>query len=67
MAVVGKSVKKTGYADIDKILMDAHKLIQEGNQLQQDIEVAVKFKPKNPFKPNVRTSRMNRVLKNLKW
>lgn len=44
-----KSVKKTGYDDIDNLLVEAHKLIQEGNKLQRDIDVAVKFKPINPF------------------
>lgn len=43
-------IKKTGYDDIDSILIEAHKLIQESNKLQKDIEVAVKFKPQNPFK-----------------
>ncbi|RWR11905.1 hypothetical protein [Siminovitchia fortis] len=49
MTAVQQSVKKTGYQDIDKILMEANKLLQEGDQLEKEIAQAVKFKPRIPY------------------
>ncbi|OLS35433.1 hypothetical protein [Bacillus sp. MRMR6] len=49
MVTMVRPVKKTGYSDIDQLLVEANNLINEGNELQKDIEVAVKFKPTNPF------------------
>ena len=42
-------LKKTGYEDIDNLLLEAHKLIEEGNELQKEIEVAVKIIPNKSF------------------
>lgn len=48
MTTAINSVKKTGYEDIDALLLEAHKPIQEGNDLQKEIEVAIKLSPKKP-------------------
>ncbi|MBY0145072.1 hypothetical protein [Neobacillus niacini] len=57
MTTMVNSIKKTGYNDIDRILTEAHNLIQEGNELQKDIDVAVKYKPTNPFNSRPKRSK----------
>lgn len=50
-----EAVKKTGYQDIDELLIDTHNLLKESDQLQKDIETALRFKPVNPN--SIRTMR----------
>ncbi|MFS0646725.1 hypothetical protein [Siminovitchia sp. 179-K 8D1 HS] len=49
MTAIQQSVKNTGFQDIDKIFMEANKLLQEGDQLEKEIAQAVKFKPRIPY------------------
>lgn len=48
MAATQQLIKKTGYQDIDEILIDVNELLLESDQLQKEIAEAIKFKPKNP-------------------
>ncbi len=63
MATMTKPVRKTGYEDIDKLLLEAQKLIQEGNELQKDIEIAVRFKPTNPFNSRKKREKFRMIFK----
>lgn len=49
MTAVQHSVKKTGYRDIDEILIEVNELLQEGDRLQKEIAEAIKFKPSKPY------------------
>lgn len=42
-------VKKTGYADIDNLLLKTHSLLEEGELLMKDIDKSLKYKPVSPF------------------
>lgn len=41
-------IKKTGYQDIDELLTDIHNLRLKSEQLQKEIDKALKFKPVIP-------------------
>ncbi|MGN7403207.1 hypothetical protein ACTHO0_25475 [Cytobacillus praedii] len=43
------AVKKTGYADIDNLLVNTHTLLKRGELLKKDIEISLRHKPVNPF------------------
>lgn len=43
------AVKKTGYDDIDNLLVATHTLLKQGELLKRDIDVSLKHKPVNPF------------------
>lgn len=40
-----ENIKKTGHADIDTLLLQAHRLLQESTQLQKEIDDALQYKP----------------------
>jgi hypothetical protein len=42
-------VKKTGYSDIDQLLLDTHNLLKQGELLKKEINISLKHKPVNPF------------------
>ncbi|MFL0364605.1 MULTISPECIES: hypothetical protein [Pseudobacillus] len=42
------NLKRTGYQDIDQIFAETERVLSKGQQLQQDIEKAYKFKPVYP-------------------
>lgn len=42
------AVKKTGHEDIDTLLEKAYDLLEEGERLQENISVSLKFKPISP-------------------
>ncbi|WP_019156916.1 hypothetical protein [Robertmurraya massiliosenegalensis] len=42
-------VKKTGYEDIDNLLIQTHTLLAEGERLNKDIDNTLKYKPVSPF------------------
>lgn len=47
MTLLIEPVKKTGYTDIDELLTNTHNVLQDVNQLQKEIEAALKYKPSN--------------------
>lgn len=45
MTTLKTDFKKTGYSDIDSLLLKAHLLKEESAQLQKEIKEAHQFKP----------------------
>jgi hypothetical protein len=50
LTTLKEPIKKTGYGDIDDLLINTHNLLQEVDEVQRDIAEALEFKPVNPFK-----------------
>lgn len=61
MTAVQHSGKKTGYQDIDEILIDVHELILEGEQLQKEIAEALKFQPRPLFRSKTKDVQKQRL------
>lgn len=47
-AIIKSRVKKTGYADIDRILLNSHDLLKQSAQLQKDIKAALQKEDETP-------------------
>lgn len=54
MTTLKTDFKKTGYSDIDSLLLKAHLLKEESAQLQNQIKEALQFKPSEPSKSDRR-------------
>ena len=44
--MIKHTFKKTGYADIDELLSNAHILLEQGEKLRRDIDLNLQYKPK---------------------
>lgn len=49
----------TGWKEIDKVITETERLIEESGELWKAVERTNKFQPKNPFK---RTKRKRRLI-----
>jgi hypothetical protein len=63
MTTLKKAVKKTGYKDIDEMLVNTHNLLQEVDQIQKEIAEALSYKPLDPFKKSRPKFRIKKTVK----
>ena len=61
MTILKKEVKKTGYADIDNLLVETHSLLLQGDQLKKDIDRTAQYRPLKLNSPN---KKYERIIKN---
>lgn len=59
MASLKETVHKTGYRDIDELLLETHHLLNEMTEIQKDIEKSLKYEPYNPYSKPKLKKRLN--------
>lgn len=59
------SVKLTGYADIDNLLIKTHSLLKEGELLKKEIDASLKYIPTSPYASSSRKARLKNRSSNI--